>query len=118
MSEIELKACPFCKKNGLMLDQMEVDIEVGVMKGPEQWHCENCQSYWTGPYLFNRPPSSASPLEWRVERLLKLYRQLAKVCLCRDSNGKYDGDAFNACLEAIENIEAQLPSPPKQEDKL
>lgn len=56
-----LSACPFCHEKALMLDQMTVDVGVGEMHGPEQWHCEACQSYWTGPYSFTRPtPAPAS----------------------------------------------------------
>ena len=70
----QLRECPFCGEKALQMDQMEVDVEVGVMQGPEMWHCNSCQSYWNGPYLFtNTRPTSER--EARLVEALKLCEQ-------------------------------------------
>ena len=70
----QLRECPFCKEKSLQMDQMEVDVGVGTLQGPEMWHCNSCQSYWNGPYLFtNTRPTSER--EARLVEALKVCEQ-------------------------------------------
>ena len=54
----ELKACPACRQDAAVLEQIEVEVMDGFggIQGPAFWHCENCKSYWQGPCEFNTRP--------------------------------------------------------------
>ncbi len=94
-----MDTCPKCFGTGLP--------KTGRPKRPSVVH-ESSREKWIE--AFDALESYCDSLE----KLVKLHRQLCKVLLCRDANGKYDGDAFNHINGQIESLEHQLKQSSQQ----